>query len=198
MKNVCKQQNSVWVTIRDTTQFSRSEKHGSQSRCRAETEKKFRFSFSCFPLLFCFGWWCGVVVVVVKTMASKPFNGLKVFRFEWRLLSYIHLLFRPKRPVYRHFQSHLTFCSATPTNTKISFPSFSSLSTSWPPIPFVQTSTFGPNFISSFAVWCADGVLVVLMRLPSVVAVAAVVNDHADSCWLVLSFYLCASLFQRE
>lgn len=48
-----------------------------------------------------------------------------------------------------------------------------------PPNP---KSTFGLNFISYSAVWCCWCLCV--MRLPSAVAIAAAVNDYADSCCL--------------
>lgn len=93
MKNVCKQQNSVCVILQDFTTACDLSHVGNQ---------RWQFFFRFFPFFSI----AFVVIVlygggsgVANTMASKPFNGLKVFRFEWRLLSHIYLLFRPNASV---------------------------------------------------------------------------------------------------
>lgn len=50
-------------------------------------KRKVAFFFVVFVVIVLFGAGGGGGGVVVNTMASKPFNGLKVFRFEWRLPS---------------------------------------------------------------------------------------------------------------
>lgn len=73
----------------------------------------------------------------------------------WMAAAGAHPLIISPKCQCRHFQSHLTFCSATATNsTKITFPSFSSSSTSWPPSPYVLRRRSAQHFISFFAVWC--------------------------------------------
>lgn len=160
----------------------------SHARAR-ESRKSCVFLFSCFSLLFC---------LVMVWRCRRRNDGVKAIQWIksisiWMAAAVAHPLIISPKCQCRHFQSHLTFCSATATNTKISFPSFSSFVGIVAAQPLVlrrrSVQILFPSLLFGAGAAGAYAIAICSRRCR---------RRRQRSCWLVLSFYLCASLFQRK
>lgn len=198
MKNVCKQQNSMCVMLQDMT-----------TACELSHVENQRWQF--FFLLFfrlllhrvcryCFVW---------RRQQRRQYDGVKAIQWIksisiWMAVAVAHPLIISPKCQCRHFQSHLTFCSATATSTlthsfslPLSQPKIISIVFAGKPRHCRRPTPnrhsawilFPPLLFGALVV-----MLLVLIRLPSAVAVvAAAVNHHADSCFVF--FYLVCQTF---